>query len=209
MSETLEPRPELPAEPVGPTAPPTNPTVAYERTDVDTRAVIWFVTALTVFLAVMMVGLIGLHAVFVDRESQEKKPQYPIAASARERLAQSDPDRLLPPSPRLEGIAPRSPGQPPGRVRALNDREEHDVGRMRPGTAAALNQKQERLLTETWQWVDESHAAARIPITEAMSRLLAKPNSVLKARAPDKRGSGAIELPTRSNSGRPPGEGTK
>jgi hypothetical protein len=207
MSESIEPAPgATPRGPPPPAGEPTNPTVAYERSDVNARAVVWFVTALAVGIAVVMIGLIWGYDAFASRESRRKQPQNPVAADVRKGYAKSDPNKLLPPSPRLEGIASPTAEPSPGRVLPPDAPEEHDVGRTRLGTAAALNAAQERVLNETWEWVDKEHTAARIPIIEAMTRLLAKPGDRLKARD-DGKESAEGSPPGRSNSGRSVNDG--
>lgn len=209
MSETIDPRPDPPApDAASPGFVPRNPTVAYERTDVNTRSIIWFVTALAVGIVVVMAGLVVFQMWIMERESQEKGTQYPVAADVRRTYAETDPERLLPPSPRLEGIAPTSPDREPGRVRLANEPQEHEVGRSRPGTAAALNEAQERALDE-WRWADPDHTAAHIPIGEAMSRLATKPREILKARGDGGWKTDETAPPSRNSSGRWPNEGSK
>jgi hypothetical protein len=188
---------------------PHNPSVAYERTDVNTRAVIWFATALAVGIAVVMVAMFVLYWHYDADESRQKRSDFPVATTTREQLRASDPDKLWPPSPRLEGISPTLPDQDPGRVYPADRPADHDVGRLRPSTARTLYDEWERQL-DTWQWADPDHKAARIPIGEAMRRLVAKPGDLLKSRPAD--GSTVDDVarpPGRSNSGRGPIGGRK
>ncbi len=211
-----EPDRNIPAIAPTPPGPPTtdgqprNPTVAYERTDVNTGAVLWFVTGLAIFIAVSMGVLVALYGMYSRDAETERRSDFPVAREVRQTLSRTDPEGLLPPSPRLEGIAPMSPEHIPGRMRPANDLQQHDVGRYRAGAAAVLYREQERVLT-TWGWADSEHTAARIPITEAMARLAAKPGDYLKARTGEKAG-GRDELsglPSRASSGRTPREGGK
>jgi hypothetical protein len=154
-----------------------------------------------------MVAMVGFFWYFFDRESRQKASQYPVAASTREHLRKTDPDKLLPPSPRLEGLGRVSRDHIPGRVRPTDDQLEHDVGRIRPGVARTLYEEWERTLKDTWEWVDNSHTAARIPIGEAIDRLLEKPGSYFKARGAGRRDDAGP--PSRTTSGRGPTEGQK
>jgi hypothetical protein len=186
---------------------PRNPTVAFEPTDVNTPGVVWFITALAVALVTVMVAMVGFYGYFFDRESQKKASQYPVAANTREHIRKTDPDKLLPPSPRLEGIAPVSRDDIPGRVRPIDEKQEHDVGRFRLGAARTLYEEWERTLNDTWEWVDDKHTAGRIPVSEAMDLLLKKPGNYLKARGEDRRDD--THPPSRTGSGRGPSEGQK
>ncbi|HEY1379227.1 MAG TPA: hypothetical protein VGF55_20660 [Gemmataceae bacterium] len=213
MSESDRNIPAIAPTPPGPPpadGQPRNPTVAYERTDVNTRAVVWFATALAGSIAVILAVLVGLYWMFYRDEEREKQSDFPVARDVRRQARTRDPGLLMPPSPRLEGIAPVSPEHIPGRMRPADDLEQHDVGRFRVGAAHLLYEEQERVL-RSWAWADADHTAARIPIDEAMARLLAKPGDHLKARAAD-RASGRDELseqPSRASSGRTPREGSK
>jgi hypothetical protein len=111
-------------------------------------------------------------------------------------MRETDPEKLLPPSPRLDGIVPVAPGQPAGRI--LPAFEQPDLW-----NARLLYDAQERTIN-SWQWLDKDRTIARIPIAEAMSRLSAKPGDVLKAR-PGSRPPVRDEIadqPSASNAGR-------
>ena len=127
-----EPQRNLPAPPPALPQPhevngvPRNPDVFHERTDVDTRAVVWFVTALGVSLGAVMLILWGMFALFVRAEDRQKRSASPVAVQERERQS---PDERLPPLPRLEGIGPPGTDVNIGRLRPLDIRPQHDVGR--------------------------------------------------------------------------------
>src|SRR4051812_1936242 len=104
MSEPDRNIPALAPTPLGPPTAdgqPRNPTVAYERTDVNTRAVVWFVTALAGSIAVVLAVLVGLYWTFYRQEEREKRSVFPVAQDVRLRARETDPGLLLPPSPRL------------------------------------------------------------------------------------------------------------
>jgi hypothetical protein len=187
-----------------------NPTVAYERADIHPRAIIWFVAALACGIAATLVALVGLFWWFYGDQERQSRSAFPVAEAARQQARESDPDRLLPPPPRLEGLEPLQTGNSRGRVFPTFSNEQHDIGRLRPGMAQTVYAQQERVLT-TWQWLDSTHTVARIPIAEAIARLLAKPGDILKARTgakPFSRGEESLQ-PGASSSGRVTDGGSK
>jgi hypothetical protein len=201
-----EPQHNLPAS--DPTLPmphevngaPRNPDVFHERTDVDTRAVVWSVTALGVSLVVVMLLLWGMFALFLNAENAQKRSSFPVAVQVREQ--QTDEQRL-PPQPRLEGIGPPGTDINIGRLRPIDIKPQHDVGRVRPSAAAVLYEAQEQALG-TYAWV-EADRVARIPIEEAMKRLAGKLPARKDGRGTRSRvGDEYLEQPSQSSSGRVP-----
>jgi hypothetical protein len=154
-----------------------NPHVRHERTDVNTRAVLWFVVALAGGLVVVMLVLGAVFALFMRAESEWKKSRYPLAAEQR---GQTSPGDRLPPDPRLEGLSAQGLRQPPGRVIVPDHEASHDMGRIRPGSTRDRREQQERELT-SYGWVkDKTGQVAHIPIDVAIDRVAAK----LPARKP-------------------------
>jgi hypothetical protein len=212
-----EPQRDIPAVSPTPLGPPSangeprNPTVAFEPKDVNVKVVVWFVTALAAGIAVVLVGLVGFYWWLYREDATKNVAASPVAREVREQARRTDPELMLPPSPRLEGIAPVSKERIPGRVRPSDELQQHDVGRYRPGSAQVLYAEQEQVLAAGWAWLDGDHKAARIPLAEARAKLLAKPGDLLKARA----GRGAANRdesearPSRNSSGRMPREETK
>jgi hypothetical protein len=178
-----------------PTGEPENPTVAFERKDVNTRAIVGFAIGLSAMIGIVLL-VIGVLYSRVENAAGARKPEFPMAAAVRRNLRETDPEKLLPPPPRLDGVVPVEPGQPAGRI--LPAVEQPDVW-----NARYFYDAQERTLN-SWQWVDKDHTIARIPIAEAITRLSAKPGDVLKARSgPRLPGANEIgEQPSASNSGR-------
>jgi hypothetical protein len=130
-----------------------NPSVRRERTDVDTKAIMTFVAALAVGIAVVMLAMWGMFVLFWHQETATKKPTYPLAVQERQQTSVED---RLPPSPRIEGLGPTKP--------------EHTAGRNELGTARELNEAQEAILN-SYSWTNAEKNAARIPIEEAIKRL--------------------------------------
>jgi hypothetical protein len=200
-----EPQRNIPATAPTPPAPhevdgmPRNPDVAYERTDVDSRAVIWFVVALAVALAVTMLILWGMFRLFMGTEEVRKKSTFPMAVETRRQLL---PEQRLPPQPRLEGLGPIDPDENIGRMRTTDIAPEQDVGRFRLGGAAALYREQDAQLS-SYGWVDGSEKKmAHIPVDEAIARLADKLPARKGEDVPKDSGP-----PSRSSSGRVPREG--
>jgi hypothetical protein len=181
--------------PTGAPEGPRNATVAFERKDVNIRAILAFAVGLMVMIGIALLVIAGLYTRFQD-QARKAKSEFPMAEAVRRNLRETDPGKLLPPKPRLDGIVPVSPEQPAGRVLPSFDQ----AG---PENARVLYDAQEQILT-SWHGVDEDHPNPRIPIVEAMSRLLAKPGDILKAR-PGPRPTGRDETadqPSAANSGR-------
>jgi hypothetical protein len=172
-----------------PNANATNPTVAFERRDVSIRGIVWFGAGLSILIGVSLALIYGVYWHLVGDRARVTRSDFPVAEAVRRRLQERDPGELLPPAPRLDGIVSAPPGQAAGRVV--------------PGLAGTLGEGQEKDLA-VWQWTDKKQSAARIPVREAMNRLLAKPGELLKARPGAKPFVGAADQPNASNSGRGP-----
>jgi hypothetical protein len=117
----------------------------------------------------------------LDDETVRKRSEYPIAEVWRQKATE---DQRLPQiHPRIEGLPAGAP--------------EHSLGRYEPASAQVKNELDEAFLTQH-AWLDAGRTVARIPITEAMQRLIgklpARPNSPPPKTGPD--------LPTSASSGR-------
>jgi hypothetical protein len=168
-----------------------NPTVAFERRDVNIRAIVWFGVGLSCLIGASLAVVYGIYWRLDAERVRATRSDFPVAEATRRRLQENDPGKLLPPAPRLDGIVPVPPGQA--------------AGRMLPG-AATFGEGQV-MEPAVGQWADKDHTVARIPIGEAMSRLLAKPGDLLKARPGAKAMADASIQPNASNSGRGAGAG--
>lgn len=155
-----------------------NETVAFERSDVDTRVLLYFVAGLAVSLAGVMAVIWFLYAALVRTDEREKRSTYQLAAQYRE--SRPNVDDRLPPGPTLEGMGVDKPGG-------------HTIGRMRPSTV--LRQAAGEAATlNGGGWV-EPGKLARIPIRDAIRALA-------KSGPPEKREY--EKLPSGTSSGRAP-----
>jgi hypothetical protein len=170
-------------------AEPRNPAVAFERRDVHIGGVLWFGVFLAGLVGASLIVVYGVYWHFKGERARAIRSGFPVAEATRKRLEQTDPAKLLPPAPRLERIVPVPEQQP--------------AGRMLPSTLAFAPDGTN--LLQSWGWTNEGHTAARIPVSEAISRLLAKRADVLKAR-PGARPMvvDRSDRPNSSNSGRGP-----
>ena len=133
----------------------SNPDVDYERSDVASRTAIGFAVALGVGIAVVMLALWGLFRVFFDQEAERKSSRYPIAEALREKTTEDD--RLPPTGPRIEGFPRNHP--------------QHSLGRFNPPSAQVKYAEDEEYLAG-YGWLDDQHTVARIPIAEAIKRIV-------------------------------------
>jgi hypothetical protein len=200
MSEPQANTPDVPPVPPHAVNGAVNPSVRHERTDVDTKAVLWFVVGLAASLAVVMVALWGMYFLFLRAEVADKKSEYPLAVEQRDRPL---PERL-PPAPRLEGVSPQGLEQPAGRIYPPDLDAQHDLGRIRASSATVLYGQQEQELNSYGWLVGKKDQIAHIPIAGAMKRLADK----LPARTGDlaRKRDEFLEEPSGSSSGRLPRE---
>jgi hypothetical protein len=178
--------------PAGSPNEPQNPTVAFERNDVNIRGIVAFAIGLTLMVGIALVAITGLYSRFQDG-ARKSKTEFPVAEAVRTELRETNPVELLPPRPRLDGIVLPPPA---GRVFPTSDQADS-------GNARALYIKQEQILN-AWHGMDKDHPNPRIPITEAMRRLIAKPGDFLKARPGPRppNSNDATAQPNAANSGR-------
>jgi hypothetical protein len=159
---------------------PRNPTVAYERRDVSVRGLVWFVIGLAILIVITLAIVFWLNWRFAAQRARQTKSDYPLADQAWKAARKADPAGALPPAPRLEGVVRLPAGREAGRTFPPGAPEQHDVGRLEAASRAVYDVQEAQL--ESWSWADADHTAARIPISEAMRRLLAKPGDQLKAK---------------------------
>jgi hypothetical protein len=202
-----EPHRNIPAITFPPPAPhqvngePRNPDVHFEHTDVNSRAVIWFVVGLAAGLAVVMLILWGLFNLFMRSEEARKKSTFPMAVEERKQLQL---EQRLPPHPRLEGLGPVGPDREVGRMPSTDIQPQSDVGRIRPSGAAVLYREQDARLA-TYGWVDEKDKkTAHVPIEVAIRMLAGKLPARKGEDVPKEQGP-----PSQTNSGRPSAEGLR
>jgi len=159
------------------------PDVRYEKTDVNTRAVIGFALGLAAWLGLVIVVLWYGFLYLFHRENRIKESQFPVAEAYRQRTTEDQ--RLPKTGPIIEGFP--------------QERPQHTLGRFGVPSAQELLTADEAWLAG-YGWMDADHTVARIPIAEAMQRVVGK----LPARSdkPPVVRDGADSLPTSSSSGR-------
>jgi hypothetical protein len=172
MSESHDPQQE-----------PHNANVRYEHTDVNSRAAFGCAAGLATWLALVLGLLWGIFMYLFHSEAQRKQSDFPIAEQQRQ--ATTEDQRLPVTGPIIEGFPAGDP--------------KHTLGRYGPGSAQVKYAADEAWLA-SYGWLDGQRAIARIPIAEAMQRLIGK----LPARqdASKTARDGAGDLPTVSSSGR-------
>jgi hypothetical protein len=169
--------------------PPHNPTVAFERRDVNIRGIVWFVFGLVILIGTAILTVFGVYAhLSADRE-RITRSQFPIAEKARQAVRKADPAGPLPPTPRLDGIVNLPPTQEPGR--------------MFPAPPPRQTGGDQDQALDSWHWANADHTVASIPIADAISRLVK--SGALKAKPGSKPPAGdATGQPSETNSGRMP-----
>jgi hypothetical protein len=174
-----------------------NPNVRHERTDVDTRAVLWFAAALAAGIVIVLLVLWGLFALFLRGETERKKSQFPLASRHRDQRSPADE---LPPAPRLEGLSPKGLQQPLGRVFPPTRNGGPDIGGVGPSSAREQAERQDGELNG-YGWVEgKENQVAHIPIEEAIKRFASKlPVRRVEAGRPR---NDVREAPSSSASGR-------
>ncbi len=119
-----------------------NVDVAHEESDVNVRAILWFVLGLGIMTAISFALMGGLYKFFEQRELTAEGNPSPMAMTGDERL---------PPNPRLQ-LAPGHPTHPLDELKELRAKE--------------LN-----ALT-TYGMMDEAAGKVRMPISEAQKKFL-------------------------------------
>lgn len=147
-----------------------NPSVMHEEKDIRVKAIAWFAVALLVAAVVIHIAVWALFVGF-GRLNAGAAREYPLMSEERPQS---------PPAPRMEASsAPR-----------LQEKPREDL--------KALRRQEEQVLA-TYGWVDKATGNVRIPIDEAMKRVILMQ---LPARE-DQPGGDAVALPpSDSSSGR-------
>lgn len=131
-----------------------NETVAFERSDVDTRVILLFVAGLGVSLVGVMGVIWLLFSYLLNTETRDKRSTYHLAEAFRE--SRPNVEDRLPSGPRLEGMAIDAPGG-------------HTIGRMWPSTVARQS-AEDLAIIENGGWIVLGKLAC-LPIHEAIKRL--------------------------------------
>jgi len=126
----------------------------HEESDVNVRALIWFMVIFIVFAAVTHAGLYLLYRFYPNLEGGAKA-NPPISSVAMPR------DANVPVTPRLQPFPNRMPNNET--VPPTANTPVVDMIAMRESESQRLN---------TYGWVDQQHGIAHIPIEEAKKRAL-------------------------------------
>jgi hypothetical protein len=119
-----------------------NPDVTHEQSDVDVRAIFWFIVGLGVFTAVVYVAIWLLFDGLDEREIAAEPPPRSLVGEGQQRL---------PPEPRLQ-LAPGHETSPLEENKMLQ---------------AEMNKR-----LNSYGWVDQPMGVVHIPIEEAKKILL-------------------------------------
>jgi hypothetical protein len=119
-----------------------NPDVTHEQSDVDVRAIFWFIVGLGVFTAVVYVAIWLLFDDLDEREIAAEPPPRSLVGAGQQRL---------PPEPRLQ-LAPGHETSPLEENKMLQ---------------AEMNKR-----LNSYGWVDQPMGVVHIPIEEAKKILL-------------------------------------
>lgn len=153
-----------------------NVEVTHERSDISVRGVLVFVAALTIAAIAIHVGVWLLFRYF---DSQEAK------APGRGPMAITDPQKRLPPQPRLQAAPGFGITTEDGQTRSLEK---------------TIPQAEYRVLRQQWEenlktgLKDHSGNVVGMPIEQAMDKVVTGTNGKLSDYA--------IKMPTASSSGR-------
>jgi len=126
-----------------------NPETHHEETDVNVRALLWFMVAFLVFAALTHTGIFLLFKFFRNME-RGAAANAPLSSVAMPQGAD------VPPTPRLQPFPNRMPNSqvlPPTHSTPVTDMAE-----MRDSETTQLS---------NYGWVDKQHGIVRIPIEEA------------------------------------------
>lgn len=126
-----------------------NPETHHEESDVNVRALIWFMVAFIIFAAVTHVGLYLLYRFYRSIE-RGAAANAPISSVAMPQGAD------VPPTPHLQPFPTRMPNTEV--VPPTHSTPVVDMADMRASESERLN---------TYGWVDKQHGVAHIPINEA------------------------------------------
>lgn len=122
--------------------PEVNVEVRHEESDVNVRAILWFLVIFLVVAAVLQFSLYLLFEFFVSQEKGRQKPPVSLVNTGQ---------RRLPREPRLQPLA-----------------SAHELNRGTPvDDMRAMRERQKQLLG-SYGWVDRQKGSVRIPIEQAM-----------------------------------------
>ena len=110
-----------------------NKAVRYEKEDINEKSTFWFGVVILVVMVVVAALTKPLHDLLAERETAAQPPAAYVA--------ESDPDALEPPGPRLQ---------------------------VTPETDLAAFRAQEEAVLSAYAWMDKEEGVVRIPIEEAM-----------------------------------------
>lgn len=134
-------------EPI-PAAEPVNLDVHHEQSDIDVRAILWFIV---IFIAFAVVAHVGLYFHFAALRRSMQDPNLLPVSQVRGQAAR------IPPEPRLQPFpVPAGPGED---LSPLATNPQQDMG--------AMNAEQDERLS-SWGWVDQGAGTVRMPIERAM-----------------------------------------
>ena len=151
----------------------------HEESDVNVRALIWFMVGFVIFAAVTHLGLLLLFKFFANMERGEAA-NAPISAVAMPQGAD------VPPAPRLQPFRTNQTLPPYGNTPVT------DMADMRASELSRLN---------SYGWVDKQHGIVRIPIEDA--KRLALQSGIYQLNTT----TAAPPAPSRSSRGSRPGCG--
>jgi hypothetical protein len=140
----------------------TNPDVMHEESDVNVKGVATFVAALAVFGIIICVLIYALTYYFEEREKHNEEKEF------HSPLARSDPERQPPPS------VPHLQAAPGDRMYDAPDPKDprFDLALKEPDAEWKLLQQKYAWDLTTYGQPDPSTKTVRVPIDEAMQRLL-------------------------------------
>src|SRR6266704_3551627 len=157
-----------------------NPETHHEETDVNVRALLWFMVVFLVFAALTHTGLFLLFKFFRNME-RGAAANAPISSVAMPQGAD------LPPLPRLQPFKTRMPNNevmPP-----TSNTPVTDMAGMRNSEMTQLS---------NYSWIDKQHGIVRIPIEEA--KKLALQSGIYQVNSGNPAtGNPATRLPTTDN----------
>ncbi|HVT44071.1 MAG TPA: hypothetical protein VMT00_06750 [Thermoanaerobaculia bacterium] len=154
-----------------------NTEVHHEESDVNVRAILWFVAIFIAVAIVVHLAVAWLFFQFRDRAQGRQGPPVTMV---------SDVEPPAPPSPRLQPFPQALPPFP-------GTTEESIVADTPTVDMIRLNQEQDTLLG-SYGWVDREEGIVRIPIDEAI-RQVAERGLPVRPQQPDSKGQTETLLP--------------
>ncbi|HWQ34671.1 MAG TPA: hypothetical protein VNQ79_17610 [Blastocatellia bacterium] len=124
-----------------------NPDVAHEASDVNVRAIFWFIVILTAFAVVVHLVVWGLFDLFENHAEKSEPPPRSLLGVGVQRL---------PPEPRLQ-LAPGHESHPLDDLKKLREEEDSRL--------------------QNYGWVDQQRGIVHIPIDQAKKLLIERSQS--------------------------------